>query len=690
LKGRLSYRQGASYRKLFRQNQASDIARGLSQISRDESISGLSTEQGLLIMTRYDEIRQSWHQIQPYARDSWRQVLPGLVVLGIIVGARMLGLFEGLELKMLDTLLRWRPAEPTDERVLIVGINEADIQQMGDYPIPDGDLAELLKKLDQHQPRAIGIDIYRDFPVAPGHEEFVDTLAALPNVVGIEKVLYNPVPPPPSLPPEQVGFIDLPLDADGFVRRVILGEYGADGGYHFALSLQLARIYLNDLGMNLDNGVRDPHAMRFGDTELTRLNPSTGGYVRANISSNEVFLNPRSGPTPFRIVSLQEVMDDEVDPAWIEDAVVLIGITSLSVKDLVNSAAVASDNPGLVYGVEIQAHATSQLIHAVVEGRPLLRTWPDALEYLWIIVWGGVSILLIRWISSPSWYLLAIGLTGLGLFAISYGLLWVGALWIPLVPTLVAFSVNGLVLPGFYLYDQTLRSRIAQRQRLIEERQRVIEQTYNDIHNGPLQTLAILLRDSGETMAWPEALPKLRLMDEELRSIYESLLATPPAVEGLNVQPKPANPREQTLLHERLAEIYHQTLQRDFPGFKSINLKLVNFECLNADGLSSDDQQALCHFFEETLCNVGKHANQPTRLTINCQATDHENVIHVEDNGKAASAPQSASKLNGRGTRQAKQLASHLHGTFDRTITEAGTRCELRWPIERRKGWLQF
>jgi CHASE2 domain-containing sensor protein len=82
---------------------------------------------------------------------------------------------------------------------------------------------------------------------------------------------------------------------------VILGEYGADGDYHFALSLQLARIYLNDLEMNLDNGVRDPHAMRFGDTELTRLNPSTGGYVRANISSNEVFLNPRSGPTPFAL-----------------------------------------------------------------------------------------------------------------------------------------------------------------------------------------------------------------------------------------------------------------------------------------------------------------------------------------------------------------------------------------------------
>ena len=38
----------------------------------------------------------------------------------------------------------------------------------------------------------------------------------------------------------------------------------------------------------------------------------------------------------------------------------------------------------------------------------------------------------------------------------------------------LVFTLNGLVLPGFYLYDQTLRSRIAERQRVIEERQRVI------------------------------------------------------------------------------------------------------------------------------------------------------------------------------------------------------------------------
>ena len=57
---------------------------------------------------------------------------------------------------MLDTLLRWETAEATDERVLIVGINEEDIQRLGTYPVPDGVLADTLKALNTHQPRAIG------------------------------------------------------------------------------------------------------------------------------------------------------------------------------------------------------------------------------------------------------------------------------------------------------------------------------------------------------------------------------------------------------------------------------------------------------------------------------------------------------------------------------------------------------
>ncbi|OKH43547.1 hypothetical protein NIES30_24660 [Phormidium tenue NIES-30] len=601
-------------------------------------------------------------------------MVPGVVVLGLVVGARLLGLFQGLELKMLDTLLRWRPAEPTDERVLIVGIDEADIQRLGTYPVPDGVLAELLQTLAVHRPRAVGIDIYRDMAVEPGHAALVETLATKPYVIGIENILSNPpVAGPTYLPPEQVGFVDFPQDDDGFVRRALLGSPNAVGEFRFSLALRLAETYLQAEGLALENGLRDPWAMRFGSVEFSQISPHAGGYVGVDAGGHQVLLNGRSGSQPFRQVTLQQVLDNAVDPTWIEDAIVLVGITSSSAKDFLNSAAVASDNPGLVYGVVMQAHATSQLVSAVMEGRPLLRTWPDGLEYLWIVLWGGVGTVLIGWVRSPSWYLLTLGLIGLGLVGVSFGLLWLGGWWLPLVPTLVVFSVNGLVLPGFYLYDQTLRSRIA-------ERQQIIDQTYSAIHNGPLQTLALLLREA-EPAAWAETRLRLERLNQELRDIRESL---PAAVLPDNAQAIP--------LHEQLWNTYTATLARgeqDFPGLRSLKLKVVTFEPLSTLGLSADDRQGLCQFLEEALLNVGKHGVNVTRLTVVCQATDAENLIQVIDNGQGPYSLDTSSAGTGWGTWQAKQLAQRLNGQFNREFSSAGTCCELRWALvaQRRLGF---
>jgi signal transduction histidine kinase len=269
---------------------------------------------------------------------------------------------------------------------------------------------------------------------------------------------------------------------------------------------------------------------------------------------------------------------------------------------------------------------------------------------------------------------LGLGVGGLGLVGVSYGLLVLGGWWIPLVPALLAFTVNGLVLSGFYLYDQTLRSRL-------EERQRVIEQTYNAIHNGPLQTLALLLRDSGETLGWAEALPKLSQMDQDLRNIYESLLQSAQSPGGQSLPLAEEMADADYLLYEKLYEVYTETLQRDFPGFRTLGPHIVNFEPLKADSLSPDEHQALCWFLEEALCNVGKHAVHATRLTVTCMATENENLIQVKDNGQGVANGVPRSGSGGRGTRQAEQIAQRLGGSFQRISTASGTCCELRWPI---------
>ena len=40
----------------------------------------------------------------------------------LVIGLRLIGALESLELAMLDQFFRWRSPEPTDRRIVIIGI----------------------------------------------------------------------------------------------------------------------------------------------------------------------------------------------------------------------------------------------------------------------------------------------------------------------------------------------------------------------------------------------------------------------------------------------------------------------------------------------------------------------------------------------------------------------------------------
>ena len=604
----------------------------------------------------------------------WRMgAIPGIAIVGIVMLARWGGLLQTLELATLDRFLRWRDAEPVDDRILIVGIDEADIHRIGTYPIPDRDLAALIEKLETYKPSAIGIDLFRDLPVEPGHDKLVSVLQKYNNVFGVEKVLSEAIAPPPSLPPERVGFVDQVLD-NGNLRRSLLATSNPQGEFKFSLPILLAETYLKPKGYILENVPDDEWGMAFNATELTRFQPNSGGYIRANAGGNQVLYNFRSGRQPFETVSLEQIKNDRIDPKLIRDRIVLIGITASSIKDVIIAPGIDASPSGQVYGVEINAHAVSQIISAVLDRRPLLTTPSEIWEYFLILIAGLFGISLARIFQSPWKIFVGLILIILALVTFCYLLLINTGLWLPIVPALLVLSINGasLTASNFYRYQQNLKLQL-------EERQFIIDYTFDTIHNGPLQTLKQLLRDSQGLNFQPELVSeKLLQLDRELRGVYQ-YIQQETITEGDSIYVGDTKIDLQNPTKEILYQVYSSTITRDFPFFSTLKFKIVKFEDIDSRQLTIDRKRNLCRFLEEALCNVGKHAVGVTRLKVVCMREKDLNIIRIEDNGGGIiSASERVPK--GRGTKQSLDLAQQLGGEFKRySKTPKGTVCELCW-----------
>ena len=118
----------------------------------------------------------------------------------VLMVVRLMGGLQPLELWAYDQLVRWRSESKLDERLLVVKVTEQDIQHLSQYPLSDALILEALQKLEAHQPRAIGLDIYRDVPIEPGHADLVNYLQQNQRLIAICEVGS-----PETNNPEQIG-----------------------------------------------------------------------------------------------------------------------------------------------------------------------------------------------------------------------------------------------------------------------------------------------------------------------------------------------------------------------------------------------------------------------------------------------------------------------------------------------------
>ncbi|MGD1872303.1 MAG: CHASE2 domain-containing protein [Mastigocoleus sp.] len=372
-----------------------------------------------------------------------------LAIATLIMGGRSLGLIQNFELKLFDSMMRSRPDEGKDHRIVIIEITEADVQaqdasERGGASLSDASLAKLVSKLETYNPRVIGLDIYRENPVKEKYPDLAKWMKTSSKFIGVCKVSeeeeHPGIPAPSEVPLRSLGFSDVVEDDDNILRRHLLAMAPAKPcNTDKSFSFQLAARYLAKDNIEIKlNPQKDSQLKNIENIVFPYLQDNSGGYSKIDSRGYQLMLNWRSTRKVATTVNLQDILENKFKSDLFKDKIVLIGTTAESFKDNWLTPYSYGQSPSnKTSGITIHAHMVSQLISAVLDNRPLLWVWSKWSEALWIYCWSVVGGML-TWRYKSSMHLaLSLALFQTLLYYICFTLLIQGV-WLPFFPSILA------------------------------------------------------------------------------------------------------------------------------------------------------------------------------------------------------------------------------------------------------------
>lgn len=432
-----------------------------------------------------------------------------LLATGLVSGLRAAGLLQPLEFATFDHMMRLRPAESPDPRLLVITVDDEDIRMQSQteslqgVSISDRTLSRLLALITAHQPAAIGLDVYRDTPAQ--YAPLSAQLRQIPNLIGICKVGYdkaNPYgsPPPPEISPDsfRIGFSDFVMDRDEVVRRHVLAiaptsQPESRCQVPTAFSVELALRYLQPYLDGQQTGfakeweedfkvrMQTPHHFpRVGhaylgslplpatanwqpyEVRFRQLQAPAGAYQGPGIDTagTQILLNYRATPTPGEValskplrwfLAQDQPEQSQALQQLIQGRVVLIGVSARDRDDFFKTP-YGNGLDERLPGVFLHAHMLSQLISAVLDGRPLLWVISPWMELLWVGGWAIAASSLTAQLASwgrfkvHRWVLVGVvssaAAGSLYLVCVTVLVGWGG--WLPCVPPLLALSLTSM------------------------------------------------------------------------------------------------------------------------------------------------------------------------------------------------------------------------------------------------------
>ena len=370
-------------------------------------------------------------------------------------------LFQLLELKTYDLRIVLRGKETPPSNIILITIDERTEQAIPEPRIFwHGYYAAVLRAAASGGARAIGLDVSFALPVeqwTPGADR--ELAAAFSEVTATTPVVlaYDSLQPPPAGLPlyilgstqESLGFTNLTLDRDNFVRRQELRSRDPQALQSFAMRLAA-------LARHVEPAVPDTNrrTLQFGGTTVP-------------LDRSGFLLIHHWGPGGiFPAVSMADVLaavrkaDAAQMERWFRDKIVLIGTLDTGDQHATPFYLGAKEQKGaekqsLTPGVEIHASAVATLLE-----QRFLRESPDWVTPALVLVASAVAALLIFMVGFPLAPFILSGAVGLYLVAtlIAMRYEWV----LPVTPPLLSAVLGGLVSYGAYSLTEGRQRRLLQ------------------------------------------------------------------------------------------------------------------------------------------------------------------------------------------------------------------------------------
>ena len=303
----------------------------------------------------------------------------GLSILLLLILLFLKGTFEPLELMTYDVRMRAGARIFSSQRslngdspVVLVVIDDASLQQIGQWPWPRSIHARLTEILSRAGAKAIGFDIMFSEPDTKdiiGDKRLADASIASGNVVlagafagkfmtpgsrlfqGIGEIL--PLEPLRRAATGVGHIVALP-DDDGVVRRVPVAVKG-EGRLYFSLPVELARVYLgiSEKSMNLAPG------------RYLELVGDGGKPLRIPLdATGSMFINYLLGLAPsshgMLVVPYHQVLAGKIPSKTFKGKAVIIGMEARGLRDFYPTP--LSVPGGVTSGLRINAMALDTIL----------------------------------------------------------------------------------------------------------------------------------------------------------------------------------------------------------------------------------------------------------------------------------------------------------------------------------------